>query len=130
MKRWMIVPAVMLVAATSAGDFQSSRVERADRALEAALRDRTPGAAVDCIHASSVSGPEIIDRDTVLYTQGRTVWRNELPAECSGLSAGNTMVIELNSGQMCANDRFRMVEPGMSIPGPTCRLGKFTPYRK
>ena len=130
MKRGMIVPAVMLVAATSAGNFQSSRVERADRALAAALRDRTPGAPVNCIHASSVSGPEIIDRDTVLYQEGRTVWRNELATECRALEAGNTMVIEVNGGQLCNNDRFRMVEPGQGIPGPYCRLGKFTPYRK
>jgi len=66
----------------------------------------------------------------VLYQEGRTVWRNELPVECRALEAGNTMVIEVNGGQLCNNDRFRMVEPGQSIPGPYCRLGKFTPYRK
>ena len=130
MKRWMILPAVALIGVTCTAA-QSSSVARADRALEKELKGRTPGAPVNCIGSSpGVNGPQIIDHNTLLYREGRTVWRNELPSECRNLEEGNTLIVEINGGQLCANDHFRVVEPGMSIPGPTCRLGKFTPYRK
>ena len=130
MNRLLILPAIVLIGGTATAAMQSSAVARADRELAAELKDRTPGAPVDCIHASSVSGPQIIDHNTVLYREGRTVWRGELASECRGLESGNTLVIEVNGGQICKNDQFRVIEPGMSIPGPYCRFGKFTPYRK
>lgn len=129
MNRWMILPAIALIGCTSAATFQSS-VERADRALAAEIKDLTPGAPVNCISASGGNGPHIIDKDTVLYREGRTVYRNELPSQCRGLEPGNTMIVEVHGGQICHNDKFRVIEPGQSIPGPYCRFGKFTPYRK
>jgi hypothetical protein len=128
MKRWMILPAIVLIGGTATA-YQTSASDRADAALAKEIGDRTPGEPANCISSSS-SGPQIIDKDTILYRDGRTVWRNELAAECRGLEPGNTVVIEVNGGQLCQNDKFRMIEPGMSIPGPYCRLGKFTPYRK
>jgi len=131
MNRWMIVPAIALIGGTATAAMQSSTAARADRALENELKDRTPGTPVNCISASSsTSGPQIIDNNTVLYREGRTVWRSELAAECRSLEPGNTMVVEINGGQICQNDRFRVIEPGMSIPSQYCRFGKFTPYRK
>ncbi|MEI9928657.1 MAG: hypothetical protein WDN44_14335 [Sphingomonas sp.] len=41
-----------------------------------------------------------------------------------------TIVIELHGSEICRHDRFRTLDPGSSIPGPTCLMGKFTPYRK
>lgn len=131
MNRWILIPAIVLIGGTASAGSQSSAVARADRELATALRDRTPGAPVDCISISpSSNGPQIIDHKTLLYNEGRTVWRNDLAAECRNLEQGNTLVVEINGGQLCRNDQFRVVEPGMSIPGPYCRLGKFTPYRK
>lgn len=130
MNRWMILPAIALIGCTSAAAFQSSTVDRADRALANEIKDRTPGTPVNCISSSGTGGPQIIDRNTILYREGRTVWRNELPAECRSLEPGNTMIIEVHGGQLCQNDKFRVIEPGSSIPGQYCRLGKFTPYRK
>jgi hypothetical protein len=129
MNRWMILPAMALIGCTSS-TFQSQSIARADRDLADALKDLTPGAPTTCIHASSVDGPQVIDHDTVLYREGRTVWRNDLPSECRNMERGNTLIVEVNGGQMCQNDRFRVIEPGSTIPGPTCRFGKFTPYRK
>lgn len=129
MNRWMILPAIALIGSASSA-FQSSSIERADRALADEIKGLTPGAPVNCISANTGNGPQIIDKDTVLYREGRTVYRNELVGQCRGLEPGNTMIVEINGGQICHNDKFRVVEPGQSIPGPYCRFGKFTPYRK
>lgn len=130
MNRWMILPAIALIGCTASANFQSTELSRADRDLADELKGLTPGEPIRCISASSTNGPQIIDKDTVLYRQGRTVYRNELPAECRGLEPGNTLIIEVHGGQTCQNDKFRVIEPGQSIPGPYCRLGKFTPYKK
>ena len=130
MNRWMILPAMALVACTSSAEFQSTALSRADRDLADELKGLTPGAPVTCISNTATNGPQVIDTDTILYRAGRTVYRNELPAECRNLEPGNTLIIELHGSQVCENDRFRVLEPGQSIPGPYCRLGKFTPYKK
>ena len=130
MNRWMILPAMALVACTSSAEFQSTAIARADRDLAEELKGLTPGAPVNCIGNTTTNGPQVIDKDTILYRSGRTVYRNELPSECRNLEAGNTLIIELHGGQICENDRFRVLEPGANIPGPYCRLGKFTPYKK
>ena len=130
MNRWIILPAVALIACAPGATFQSQSIARADRDLADELKGLTPGEPINCISSTSTNGPQVIDKDTILYRQGRTVYRNELPAECRGLEPGNTLIIELHGGQVCANDKFRVLEPGQSIPGPYCRMGKFTPYKK
>jgi hypothetical protein len=104
-------------------------------AAPAALRDKDPlagrvaGAPVDCVDQSRLGGPDIIDNRTILYRQslGR-IWRNDLPAACPGLRPNTTLIVEIYGSQLCRNDHFRSRDPGSIIPGPICRLGKFTPY--
>jgi hypothetical protein len=121
---------VALAACTASAE-QSGQISRADRELADALKGRVAGEPVDCIDTTTVNGPQIIDKDTLLYRQtGRTVWRNELAASCGGLSPMDTIIIELHGTRMCRNDMFRAVSGSGRIPGPYCRLGKFVPYRK
>ncbi len=97
--------------------------------LKRELGDRVPGKTVDCVGASFVDGPQIVDERTILYREsGRRIWRNDLPEACSGMRPLDTVVIEVWGSQLCRNDRFRAVSPGESIPGRFCRLGKFTAY--
>ena len=93
------------------------------------LAGRFPGAAVDCVDQSRLGGPDVIDNRTVLYRQSlKRIWRNDLPAACPGLRPNTTLIVEIYGNQLCSNDRIRAREPGSIIPGPYCRLGKFTPY--
>lgn len=128
MKIMIALGAAALMSCTASTEM---RGQRSDAELDQALAGRTAGTPVDCIDSMGVNGPQVIDNHTVLYRQtGRVVWRNDLQAECPGLEPMTTMVIEIHGSQLCRNDHFRTLEPGSSIPGPTCRLGKFTPYRK
>lgn len=123
--------ALVVAGCTASAEVQTQQLSRADRELADALEGRVAGAPQDCISTMALNGPQIIDKDTILYREtGRTVWRNELASACPGLRAMDTVVIELHGSQMCRNDRFRAVSPGGGIPGPYCRLGKFVPYRK
>ena len=93
------------------------------------LAGRVAGKPVDCVDQAQVQGPEIVDNRTILYRQSlKRVWRNDLEAACPGLRPTATLIVEVYGNQLCRNDQFRTNEPGSPIPGPHCRLGKFTPY--
>lgn len=79
---------------------------------------------------TSLSGPQIIDRNTVLYNRGGTVWRANLADSCPGLTPFSTMIVEVRGSQLCRNDQFRVVDVGMTIPGGFCRFESFTPYER
>jgi hypothetical protein len=129
--KWMIAGAVALVGCTASAEMPAGQSTRAERELAHELAGRTAGTPTDCISASNSDGPQIIDNRTILYRQvGRTVWRNDLEAACPSLAPMNTIIIELHGGQICRHDRFRVLEPGSTIPSGYCMMGKFTPYRK
>ena len=99
--------------------------------LAAALAGRVAGTPVDCVENSRLDGPQIIDEKTLIYREsGRRVWRNDLIGACRGLRPLDTLIVDVFGSQLCRNDHFRAVSPGMTIPGAICRLGKFTPYDK
>jgi hypothetical protein len=93
------------------------------------LAGRVAGAPIDCVDQSRLGGPDIIDNRTILYRESlRRIWRNDLEAACPGLRPTATLIVEIYGSQLCRNDHIRAREPGSIIPGPICRLGKFTPY--
>lgn len=116
--------------AANADPLQNRRQAGAERELARALEGRVAGKPQSCITSMRGSGPQIIDANTLLYRQGSRVWRNDLGGGCPGLDSGDTLIIELRGPQICQNDTIRVQEPGSSIPGPSCLLGKFTPYTK
>lgn len=75
---------------------------------------------------------KILDDRTLLYSPvGKRIWRNDLPERCPGLDPDDVLVIEpLAGAQLCEGDRFRSIDRGSHIPGPTCRLGRFTAYER
>ena len=99
--------------------------------VEHALAGRIAGKPVDCVDHSRLDGPQVIDNKTLIYREsGRRIWRNDLIGECPGLQPMDTLIVDIFGTQLCRNDHFRALTPGLRIPGPICRLGKFTPYDK
>jgi len=99
--------------------------------IESALAGRVAGKPVDCVDHSRLDGPQVIDDKTLIYREsGRRIWRNDLIGVCPGLKPMDTLIVDVFGTQLCRNDHFRALTPGLSIPGPYCRLGKFTPYDK
>lgn len=97
------------------------------------LAGRVAGAPVECISLApgATNGPQIVDDHTILYRQsGKRIWRTGPVGTCPGLRPLATMIVDVYGSQLCHNDRFRTIEPGMSIPSASCRLDRFTPYDK
>ena len=129
MKKWMALPIVALLTCTAGASAQDPET-RAELELVKALEGLTPGTPQECISATFTQGPEIINDQTILYREGRKVWRNDLIGKCPSLKPSETIAIEVNGGQICHNDRFRVIPYGGGIPSAPCRLGKFVPYKK
>lgn len=93
------------------------------------LAGRVAGEPVNCISLNRNTSPEIVDGRTILYREtNRRVWRTGPVDACPSLRPLQTLIVEVYGSQLCRNDRFRVLQPGTSIPGPICRFDRFTPY--
>lgn len=106
----------------------AGRKKPASDPLATALAGRVAGKPTDCIDPQFSDGPQVIDDHTLIYRQGRRIWRNDLPAACPSLNPQSTLIISRWGGQLCRNDTFRTIETGSTIPSGICRFGDFTPY--
>jgi hypothetical protein len=100
-------------------------------ALTQELAGRAAGPARSCIPTLPSTNLRVIDGQTLAYDQGATLWINRLPARCPAIEPLNTVIVEPKLGsEYCSRDHIRGLEPGAIIPGPTCFLGEWVPYRK
>lgn len=120
---------IFVALAIGAGLAMGPAVAGSKDELGDALKGRVAGKRADCVNTSQLGGPQIVG-NTLVYRDGARLWVTEVIGQCPGLTANQTIVTELWGGQMCRNDRFRTLTPGLSIPGPYCRVGGFTPYVK
>lgn len=91
---------------------------------------RAAGQPQSCVSQFGNQGLRIVNRQTVAYGSGKTIYVNRLRAPCYGLRPMNTIIVESSGGQYCSGDHIRGVEPGAITPGAVCLLGDWTAYRK
>ena len=91
---------------------------------------RIAAPAQTCIPYETTQSLRVLDPRTLAYGWGRTIYINHLDAACPGLRPTSTLVVEPNGSQYCRGDRVRTLEAGTAVPGPTCLLGAWVPYRK
>ena len=94
------------------------------------LAGYTPGKAEACIPTYSNTNLRVIDGATLAYGYGRRIYVNRLASACPALEPTNTLIVDAQGGQYCRGDRVRGLEPGGNIPGPSCNLQDWIPYRR
>jgi hypothetical protein len=94
------------------------------------LAGRIAGPSKTCVSAVQNQGLRAVDSQTIAYELGRTMWVNRLDQACSAISPHNGIIVDVHSGQYCRGDRIRGFEPGAIIPGPSCTLRDWVPYRR
>ena len=93
------------------------------------LAGRVAGPPQDCVSLSQNASPTIIDKRTILYSQGgRRLWRTGPVGICPSLRPDAILIVDVFGAQVCRNDRFRTLLPSTSIPSGYCRFTQFTPY--
>ena len=121
--------AVILAALTIGASAPAQEPAEPSPGLAQALTGYVSGKPVNCIAASRVSGPEIIDTTNILYRQSRDrLWRNKLEDKCPLLRENDILVVERFGDQLCRFDRFQIVNRNSGFASGYCILGSFTPY--
>ena len=95
------------------------------------LVGRTAGAPQDCVSISQTGSLRVSenDRHTLLYDSGRTIWANPLGPSC-GFSEDDVLVTEVSGSYYCRGDLVRSIDRTSHIPGRSCVLSDFVPYRR
>lgn len=123
--------ALMLIAAAGLAASCSRPVAPPGQDFAQATAGRVAGPPETCITSNPAENLHVIDAQTVAYGYSRTIYINRLQAACPALSQFNTIIVEGGTGgQYCRGDRVRGLEPGAIIPGPSCNLGDWVPYRQ
>ena len=95
------------------------------------LAGRIAGPPRQCFDLFQNAAPQIVDSRTILYSRtAKRIWRTGPTGACPALRPMTTLVVEVYGGQICAGDRFRVVESTSHIPSGYCRFQRFVPYDK
>lgn len=123
MRVWIVSMALLLACCAA-----PPPSERAMAASE--LAGRTPGPAERCVSLSPANSlrPSDADRHTLIYESGATVWANRL-GQCA-FDNDDVLVTEPTGSYYCKGDLVRSFDRTSHIPGPTCVLDEFIPYRR
>jgi len=121
--------AVLACTASSVPDTPSPR---AQRDLAEALAGRTPGPPQRCISNFRSSNMRVIDDDTLLFEDGRTVYLQKPRGPCFGLGNGSRTLVtrQFGTSELCDGDINRTVDLIAHIEGGACVFGPFVPYTR
>ena len=100
-------------------------------ALAQETSGRVAGPPQTCITSNPAQNLHALDAQTIEYGWGRTVYINHMTSACPGIGPTSTLIVQpFLGGQYCRGDLVHGRELGSTIPGPTCVLGNWVPYRK
>ena len=123
--RALVLVLTLAACAATPGFERSGEAE-----LSRELAGRVAGPAQACIQQVQGEALRALDGRTLIYRRTDTVWVNRLERDCSGVGPHSTLIVESFADRYCRGDRLRGVETGARVPGPTCLLSEFVPYRR
>ena len=128
--------AAALTAATIAGcagqPMIADRDPRSDARLAHALAGKVAGAPVTCLPSYRTNHMEVIDRDTIVYRDGRTSYVQHTNGDCypNGPHGGYYLVTKsFGSGELCRGDIATVVDSSSRSFAGSCSFNAFIPYR-
>jgi hypothetical protein len=129
------IGASFLLVGCSASDTQSIPMALTDKQaklLEKQIGGKVAGEAVRCISDLHQADIIRVSDDLLLYkVSGRLVYQNRLRSPCPGLARDSDIIVTEQFGsQLCRGDIIKLVDRLGGIPGPSCALGDFVPFRK
>jgi len=105
MRNVVIASAVVLSSCTAAPP------PPANNAPIAAIAGRIAGPPQRCVLTEQGTGLQPVNRNTVTYRSGRTIWVNQMQGTCGGFGQWDVMVTEPIGTQYCAGDLVRSFDP-------------------
>ncbi len=120
---------VLALAALGACATASTRADQGpDTELAEAVEGKVAGKPQNCIDPRTARGSQIT-RDAIVFRESRRlVYVSETPG-CRTSGFDPILVTRQFGARLCSGDLVTLVDRGSGFPGPSCPLGKFTPYR-
>ena len=97
--------------------------------LDKKLAGYVPGAPKSCIQRNRTSEMSIFG-DTLVYRDGRTLYRTQTSGGCFGLKRDDIVVTKSFGSSICSGDLVRTVDRTNAFPSGSCSFGDFVPYTK
>ena len=122
--------AVGLAGCATAVDQPAQRSATNQATYDKLLAGKTAGRPAKCLPLRSSNDMVVIDDDTILYREGRTIYVNKPLGSCSLLSRGSYALVTRSIGsQLCRGDIGTVTDMTSGTTVGSCSLGDFVPYR-
>lgn len=130
----LLAPLLAATLASCAGnDLTPYQSAEGEARLAKELAGKFAGKPVNCLPYHGNNGLEVIDRDTILFHAGSTVYRQDTNGQCypSGSQMGYALVTRsFGSSQYCNGDIARVVDTSGGFTVGSCSFNEFVPYRR
>ena len=106
------------------------RTARAENELNRLLAGKVAQRPVSCLPSFRSGNMTIIDDGTILFREGRTVYRNDLNGgQCNRLGGGHyALVTRQSGGGLCRGDIAQVMDVSSGTTVGSCVIGDFVPY--
>lgn len=134
MRVFMLATAIAgLCACATASETASEPAQRsvqAQREYDHLLAGKVPGRAEKCLPTYRSNDMTIIDDNTILFRDGRTVYVNHPLGGCNNLQQSGRALVTRNVGpQLCRGDLATVIDNTSGMSVGACSLGDFVPYK-
>ena len=130
MRIFMLATAVAGLCACATASEPAQRSAKAQATYDRMLAGKTAGKAEKCLPTYRSNDMTVIDDDTILFRDGRTVYVNQPLGGCMNLHQSGRALVTRNVGpQLCRGDLATVVDNTSGITVGSCSLGDFVPYR-
>jgi len=106
------------------------RSPQALQELDRYLAGKVAGKPQTCLPNYRANDMVVIDEHTVLFRDGRRVWRTDIPGGCSNLGRpGYAMVTKQYGGEgLCRGQIVQVVDTATGMFAGSCTFGDFIPF--
>lgn len=122
--------AALATSSTAVG--HGSERPAASAKLAKALAGRTAGPAVRCVPNFRNSDMKVIDDQTILFGQGKTVYLQKPAGGCPSMRLGGYSLVsrQFGSNRACQGDINEVVDVRSGVTVGSCVFAPFVPYTK
>ena len=109
---------------------EPARTAEAESHLNSLIAGKVPSKPLSCLPHYRANDMVVIDDGTVVFKNGRTVYRNDFQGgSCAQLGRGHyALVTRTSGGGLCRGDIAEVRDLSAGITVGSCVLGDFVPY--
>lgn len=121
-------PAMIASLAVLAATATTAREQSGEAAVAAAIGDRVPGPAADCIDPQQVRSTQIVPGTAILYDTGNRLYVQQPKAGAASLRRDEILVSRIEGGRLCRIDSITLVDQLTRASHGFIVLGPFASY--